>query len=263
MSFTQKNKTYTYEYKKSLLYPFRFLLYFSALLGTFLIVFLIGTYFQHLARRRYEAEKSIAEMQITAIENQLNPHFTLNVLNSIGSLYESHEVKKAQYYFGKYSKLLRQSLFMSGQIAVSIHDELEFVKNYLELEKLRMNNSFEYFIKGNSGLPEVRIPKMLIHTFAENAVKHGLKHFKGDGELIIEFLKQKTHLEITISDNGVGREKARQYSLMSTGKGLEIINKTLKLYSELEAVNITYKITGLYSEEGNPAGTKVTINVPV
>ncbi|VAW25057.1 hypothetical protein MNBD_BACTEROID01-1640 [hydrothermal vent metagenome] len=263
ISFTQKNKTYTYEYKKNLIYPFRFILILSAWLGILLAVFSIAKLFQYLANRRYEAEKSIAEMQITAIENQLNPHFTLNVLNSIGSLYESHEVKKAQYYFGKYSKLLRQSLFMSGQIAVTIHDELEFVKNYLELEKLRMDNSFEYSIKGNSGLPEVRIPKMLIYTFAENAVKHGLKHFKGNGKLIIEFLKQKKHLEITISDNGVGRGKAGQYSLMSTGKGLEIINKTLKLYSELEAVNITYKITDLYCEAGSPAGTKVTINVPI
>ncbi len=254
---------YTLSYQASWWYPIRYLLYAGLLAGLFGMVYGFGFLFQLLIKRRYEAEKNVAQMQLAAIENQLNPHFNLNILNSIGALYETHEKEKAQYYFGKYNKLLRQSLFQSGQLAVSLRHELEFTLNYLELERLRMNDRFHYEVKGHERLPEVEIPKMLIHTFVENAVKHGLKHLKENGLLLIRFLEGNNGLKIFISDNGIGRERAKQYSSMSTGKGMEIVNKSLLLFFQIQNTRIEYKITDLYKEAGEAAGTEVEITVPL
>jgi hypothetical protein len=262
-SLQREDRVFTFNYYRNHLYSIRFLLYFLTWLTVSCSVFLFAYLLQAIIRRRYETEKRINQMQIAAIESQLNPHFNLNILNSIGSLYETHEKEKAQYYFGKYSKLLRQSLFQSGQIAIPIYNELEFTLNYLELEKLRMNEHFEYCVQGEENLPDIEVPKMLIHTFVENAVKHGLKHLNEKGLLEIEFLQQKNSLKIFISDNGIGRVKAKQYSLMSTGKGLEIVNRSLQLYFELENRSIEYLITDIYDEAGEAAGTKVEIDVPM
>jgi len=235
--------------------------------GSFFLFFgifiFIGGLFQLIAKRRYETEKRLSEIQITALEKQLNPHFSLNVMNSIGALYESTDIEKARHYFGKYAKLLRSMLFLSGQISIPLEDELEFVRNYLDLEKLRMNNSFDYQILVKDNVPKIGIPKMLIHNFAENAVKHGIRHLTKKGEIIIHTETSGKAVNISISDNGVGREKAREYSSMSTGKGMEILDETLKLYFTLNHVKITYKISDLYRENGESAGTKAEITIPL
>nr|WP_321485227.1 histidine kinase [uncultured Draconibacterium sp.] len=262
-SLQNEGDYYTFSYNNNSLYNWRSLIYMLIFLSVYGAVYGIGFLFQFFIKRRYETEKKIAQMQLVAIENQLNPHFNLNVLNSIGALYETQEKEKAQYYFGKYNKLLRQSLFQSGQLTVSLMEELEFTKNYLELEKFRMNERFNYRVTGNDNLPDIEIPKMLIHTFVENAIKHGLKHKSGKGLLIIEFLHQSNCLKIVISDNGIGRQKAKQYSLMSTGKGMEIVNKSLDLFFDTRDIRIEYKIIDLYTEVGEATRTKVEIKVPL
>lgn len=254
---------YKIDYHKTLFYPFRYFIYFLIWTAAFLTFHIIGKVYKKIASRRYESEKQMATLQITAIENQLNPHFNLNILNSIGTLYETQEKEKAQYYLGKYSKLLRNLLLQSGKISVTVEEELEFTGNYLELEKLRMNNSFEYSVSGEKDYLNIEIPKMLIHTFCENSVKHGLRHLTENGKLDIEFFAEKNQLKIFISDNGVGRAKAKQYSLMSTGKGLEIINQTLELHFKLKHVKINYNISDIYNERQNVVGTKVEITVPL
>lgn len=254
---------YKIDYHKNLLYPFRYFTYLIIWAAAFLVFYFIGKVYKKIASRRYESEKKMATLQITAVENQLNPHFNLNILNSIGALYESYEKEKAQYYMGKYSKLLRNVLLQSGKILVTIEEELEFTRNYLELEKLRMNHAFEYIISDEEKFLDLEIPKMLIHTFCENSIKHGLRHLTKNGKLDIQLSGDKKQLEILISDNGVGREKAKQYSLMSTGKGLGIVNQTLKLHFQLKQKQIKYNISDIYDEQKNVAGTKVEITIPV
>ncbi len=250
-------------YKENKWFKYRYLAYLTGWPILFFMVLFIGRIFQKIAIRHYETEKQMAALQISVLEKQLTPHFNLNVLNSIGALYESKNLEKAQYYLAKYGKLLQNLVLKSGEISTTIEEELNFTKNYLELERLRMDNRFDFDIINDTNYYTVEIPRMLIHTFCENAVKHGLKHKKGKGQLIIEFKRTENSLIIFISDNGIGREKAAQYSLMSTGKGLEIINKSLKLYFRIKGTQITYKITDIYNHENEAAGTNVEIKVPL
>ncbi len=260
--FCFHDSIFLYEYKINPMYYLQYAVYFGIFLFLFLLFTLLLKIQKIQAEQRFQREKEMVALQLNALDNQLNPHFNLNILNSIGALYETRNIEKAQYYFGKYSKLLRNSIRLAGEIAVPIQEELEFVRNYLDLEKLRMNFSFDYEIKEEENLPEMEVPKMLIHSFVENAVKHGIKHLKEKGHITIRFKTIKKQLEIILSDNGIGREKAKQYSSMSTGKGLQIVNDALNLYFKLKKVKIVYEISDLYNNNGEPAGTKVKINVP-
>jgi hypothetical protein len=253
---------YKFNYHINPFYKLRYLIWFFLWVFLLLVFLFIGKIYQQIISKKFESERKLATLQITAIENQLTPHFNLNVLNAIGALYESQEKIKAQYYLGKYTRLLRNLLMLSGQISVTIGEELEFTTHYLELERLRFDGKFNVEIINETPFLTLEIPKMLLHTFCENAVKHGLKHLKENGLLKIEFEQTKNDLKITISDNGIGREKARQYSLMSTGKGLEILNQNLKLYKQLKNVLIAYKITDIYNYKNEPDGTKVEITIP-
>ncbi|MCD6355231.1 MAG: ATP-binding protein [Prolixibacteraceae bacterium] len=91
----------------------------------------------------------------------------------------------------------------------------------------------------------------------------GLKHLKEKGQINIQFQPLNNQLEISISDNGIGREKAKQYSLMSTGKGLKIVNEALKLHFQLKKVKINYNVSDIYDEQQNVAGTRIEITVPI
>jgi hypothetical protein len=253
---------YKLQYKKDSLYTFRFLIWVGVFLLSFAFVWFIGRLYQYYLRRQYEDEKRITSLQVKAIEQQMSPHFTLNILNSIGNLYENHDKQKAQYYFGKYSKLLRITLISSGEIAIPLQDELQFTQSYLELEKLRLNNEFEYRFIDNEHLPDIKVPKFLIHTFVENAVKHGIFPIQGirEGRIDLRIKEDTDQLQVSIEDNGVGRQKAKELKIHSTGKGLSILDEILELYQRFENKKISYRIEDKYTDRDD-TGTRVVITI--
>lgn len=107
------------------------------------------------------------------------------------------------------------------------------------------------------------MPKRIIHTFAENALKHGLKNKQGKGFIEITVLRKNYEVVIEIKDDGIGREASKKYSKLSTGKGLEMVNKILDLYYDLKKVRITYSIMDLESLDNNQEGTMVIVRIPI
>jgi Histidine kinase len=257
------NIAYFINYKQNPFYFLRYPIYTGIYFAVFLFIMLIQKTQKHRAELKYETEKRIAELQLKTMKSQLDPHFTLNIINSIGSLFYKQDREKADYIFAKYSKLLRTTILNSDKIVTSLSNELEYVENYLELERFRNNNKFCYEIKiGKHVDTNLKIPKMLIHTFAENAVKHGLKHLEEEGRLFIEITSDSNECEIVIQDNGVGREKAEELAANSTHKGLKVLNQILDLYFNLMKTRITYGIIDLSDNEENSLGTKVIIKIP-
>lgn len=251
------------EYRQTRLFGYRYAIYAAGWLILFLAVHLVGSVFQRIAVKRLESEKQLAALQITALEKQLSPHFILNILNSIGSLYETKQTEKAQNLLAKYGKLLHIVLFNSGKLSVPLKKELEFTRNYVELEKARFAHPFEFEMVCDESLENMEVPKMLIHSFCENAIKHGLRHLNDrTGFLSVRISRDGNTVKATVSDNGIGREKAKAYSSMSTGQGLKITNQTLDIYNKLTGVRINYKIYDIYKAE-KPEGTRVEIFVPV
>ncbi|MEZ4998680.1 MAG: histidine kinase [Bacteroidales bacterium] len=155
-----------------------------------------------------------------AIRNQIEPHFTLNVLNAIGGLYLTEENRQqADYIFGRYASLIRQTVITSDKVIISLEDELEFVSNYIDIERFRAGNSFEYLVETDPAIDmAMRIPRMLIYTLAENSVKHGLRRRAEGGVLRISAGLNGGHVSVIVEDNGPGLASDGS-SPTGTGKG--------------------------------------------
>lgn len=245
--------------------------WFWALAVTLLAGFFFLLGFMVMNRRRIrlqeklEYEKQIAELQLVSIRNQIDPHFTFNAINSIASVILHEEKEKAYGFFVKLSAMIRQVLASSDQVTRPLAEELEFVQNYLEIEKLRFPESFQFTINLPENLELTReVPKMVIQTYAENAIKHGLLNKKeGEGKLEITLTQTDKHLTIIIEDNGIGRANAHALGQKSTGKGMAILNFYYAFFERYNTQKILHEITDLHDQHNQPTGTRVTIRIPV
>jgi len=145
----------------------------------------------------------------------------------------------------------------------SLAEELEFVTTYLELEKMRFGEKFNYFIEiGEDVSQKEEVPKLVLQTFTENAIKHGIMPCADGGILKIRIMKEKDYLKLTIEDNGIGRERSAGQS-MSTGKGLKLTSEFYEILNQLNKKPINCVITDLKNEHSFGTGTRVDVWVPL
>lgn len=261
--FQKGNHGYSLEYAKNPLNTFKYVIWMGIYLLIFLLMYLIQKVQSIRAEQKFEATKRISELQLKSIKGQTDPHFTLNLIESIGNLFYKKDSEKAAWVFGKYAKLLRSTLVSGDKIAVTLSQEIEYVKNYMDLEKFRYDSKFDYRIKIEENVStDIEIPKMLIHTFVENSIKHGIKHKKGPGFIEITVSRNRKVVHINIYDDGIGRMEAKKYAGLSTGKGLKILDRMLALYHELKGKIISYEIDDLTTGGGKPGGTMIKISIP-
>ena len=247
-------------YQKNLLYYFKYPFYL-AIYGLILAFLLLLSHFQsYRLRQKQETEKRIASLQMKALKNQIDPHFTLNILNSIGALYSTAKNKqKADYIFGKYARLIRQTVISSDNIIVPMADEIDFIRNYLDIERFRSESSFDYSVEIENGIDmQARIPRTLIHTFVENAVKYGVRQRDKNGMIRIRIRNQNGSYEIIIEDNGPGISKNEH---QGTGKGLRILDKLVDLYFKLEKSRIIYSLENISENNKTVSGTRAIIKI--
>ena len=153
-------------------------------------------------------------------------------------------------------------------------DELEMLGIYLEMERLRFKNSFDYSVNFLNAIDSdnIFIPPLLLQPFCENAIWHGLMHLPagrdgkdGLGRLDIELSMKGNILHCVITDNGVGREKATELKSKTAEKeksmGLKITTERLALFNREKAIHTFYEIEDMKDENGNPAGTRAVIKI--
>ena len=153
-----------------------------------------------------ERDKNEAQMQLKAVEldnlkNQLNPHFLFNSLNSIRSLTLS-DPKLAREATTKLSDLLRIALTYNDLQDISLEEELNLVKDYLSLEKIRFEDRLTYRVETDRGILQARVPPMSLQLLAENAVKHGIGKAKNGGEILIYAKKRENNLVLGVKNSG-------------------------------------------------------------
>jgi ligand-binding sensor domain-containing protein len=234
----------------------------SLIIAILILTYLTLRWFFINQRRKDQKEKEFIELQLKTIKSQIDPHFAFNALNTIASFIYSEKPDITYDYFTRFAMMIRNILNDNEKISRSLSDELNFVKNYLELQKVRFNDRFDYFIQVDNNISmETQVPKMIIQTFAENSVKHGLMHRIKDGILKIDVYLENSCLNIIIEDNGVGRAKASELSIDSTQKGLKIIEQIIDLYMKLYHTGITQKIEDISDDDGNCAGTRVMLTL--
>jgi streptogramin lyase len=219
--------------------------------------------------------RQIAEIKMTALRAQMNPHFIFNSLNSIQHYIAIREKEEALNYLSKFSKLIRKILENSRENTVSLRDEMQLLELYIQLEQLRFNNKFDYHIKVDEkiDLENTEIPPLLIQPYVENAILHGLINKIGKGDLWFSLDRNNGLLICKIEDNGIGRARSQEIEQRKVSKhkslGIKVTNDRISAFSELLEHKMSVQIEDLYSlkqnleEEPQAAGTRVTICLPV
>jgi len=212
-----------------------------------------------------EIEKQKFDLEQKALRLQMNPHFIFNSLNSIQSYILSHDAEKAVQYLGKFSQLMRLILTHSAHKFISLKDELLAVSYYLDLEKLRFEDKFDYSVNVDENIDEefIEIPPMIIQPYIENAIIHGLLHKPTKGKIDIDFKLMGNRVICTVVDNGIGREKSleleKQSGLKRKARGMLITKARLEILNRQSEDEFSVRVFDLKDDKGNPAGTKVEI----
>lgn len=220
-----------------------------------------------IGKTQSELMQKMSELEMQALRAQMNPHFIFNCLSSINRFILKNEGKTASNYLTRFSRLMRMVLLNSQKPLIALDDELEMLELYLEMERLRFKDSFDYAITflNTVDSDNVFIPPLLLQPFCENAIWHGLMHKEGQGRLDIELSMQDNILNCTITDNGVGRVKAEEMNSKTAEKeksmGLKITTERLALLNREKGLNTFYELEDMKDEGGNPVGTKVTLKI--
>ena len=199
----------------------------------------------------------------------MNPHFVFNALNSIQDYIISNQKDLAGDYLGKFADLIRTYLEHSTKSKIALEEEVNILSKYLELEKLRFEDSLEYTIDiRNIKDPEtICIPTMLIQPYIENALKHGLFHKKENRKLIILISKiSKDTIQCIVEDNGVGRKRAQEINKRKVTEhksfALKATTERLNLLNYGRENKIGVRVIDLFEAEKS-TGTRVVLTIPI
>ena len=220
-------------------------------------------------RARAALQQRTRELEIQALRSQMNPHFIFNCLNAINRFILGHETEAASDYLTKFSRLMRMIMNHSRHPYISLAEEIEILRLYLDMERLRFKDAFDYriIIADDLEIDDIRIPPLLVQPFVENAVWHGLMHKEERGNLTISFSATDDELTCVVRDNGVGRRHAAMLKSKSAERhksmGMQITAERMALLSGVEMTRPFFVIEDLYDEHGEPAGTLVTLTVKI
>ena len=217
-------------------------------------------------RKKIEQEMAIAENELKALRSQMNPHFIFNSLNSIQHFVISNNSEKASKYLNKFSKLIRLILSHSEKQLITLAEEIELLKLYVELEQVRFEGKFSliFEIEKDLDIDFIELPTMLIQPFVENAILHGLAPKEGKGILKISFTNSNSNIICIVEDDGIGRKKS--YSMKGTGNSNNLSMATKNTTERIELLkkinDKEYSFVIFDLEENQKSGTRVEITFP-
>lgn len=209
-------------------------------------------------------QESKRKSEMDALQSQINPHFLYNTLDSIVWMVENERYEGAIQMVTALAKLFRISL-SKGKNIITVADELEHVRNYLTIQKIRYKNKFSYDITAEPETLSCQTIKLIVQPLVENAIYHGMEFMDGDGEIHIRAYRKGKDLYIDVVDNGLGMPQEQADALLTedTGKvrgkgsgiGLKNVQERIQLYFGAD-----YGLS-LYSEPDE--GTTARIHLPV
>jgi two-component system, LytTR family, sensor kinase len=220
-------------------------------------------------RRISEMNRKISEVTQANLRQQMNPHFIFNTLNSIQYYMYQHDKLATNNYLTKFSSLMRKVLENSQHTSVPLRDEMDALNLYLELEKIRFKDKFDYEINVDEEIDTLlyKVPTMLIQPYVENSICHGLMPGEGKGTLKIDLKLEKEYIACIIEDNGIGREAAQERKRKNEGNhsslGTQIVTSRLDLVNALYGTSLKTIYTDLKNDKGEAEGTRVELHIPI
>ena len=227
------------------------------------LIFVIVRFQQKKRKLEEQKQKSLEnELQLRTLHSKVLPHFTKNVLTAIGH-FAMDDNRKAGHYISQFSKFTHLTLENSDKNYNKLENELNYIETYLSLEKMRFDKRLEYTVSvGENVDVSVLIPAMALHTYCDNAIRHGIVNKSGEGNLHVTINKTDDGVSIQITDNGIGRKRSAELGTHGNQTGLQLIQQQLDFYNRLNDRWIVQTITDLEDEAGKSLGTTVELYIP-
>ena len=210
-------------------------------------------------------KRKISEVELNAIQAQLNPHFIFNCMNTIKYFILEKDFANANEGLNKLSRLIRNSMENAEKLFIPIRQEMTFMTNYIDLEKMRLREQLEYSITIDPDIDlSLLIPHLFIQPYIENAIKHGIANLENkQGILRINITQDAGDIICTVEDNGIGRAAAEKLSagLVHVSKGTKLTLEKSQLLKQYYNYHCSIGITDLYTEWQESRGTRVTITM--
>jgi ligand-binding sensor domain-containing protein len=251
--------------------PFWQTWWFRVLCALFISAIAVWLVRRRIIYIRHEAElkNKMAEAEMAALRSQMNPHFIFNCLNAIDNLIQTNQKDKATAYLSCFAKLIRNVLDSSKSNTVLFQKDYESLQLYLQMEQFRCGNRFHYELAASDDLVngDYKVPPLIVQPFVENAIHHGLLNKESsDRRLKITAETSNDFIQYTVSDNGIGRRKAKQLKEINKPEhqsyGIQITEERIQLYNQSNKTANDVTITDLY--DGNlPCGTEVVIQLKI
>jgi tetratricopeptide (TPR) repeat protein len=235
-----------------------------SILFIFIIVFIF--LFIRQSRLKMTQDKLILEQKL--LRTQMNPHFIFNSLASVQNFIVKQDDTKASIYLSRFSNLVRSILNNSIEEQITLEDEINTIENYLELQRIRFPEKFDFFIDVDEKIdPEnTFVPPMLAQPFIENAIEHGIKQKGSKGNIFVRYKLNEQTLVYEVEDDGIGRARSQEI-LHRQNKGHKslattITQERIKVLNKKLKHKITLEIVDLKNDKGEAAGTRVAFDIP-
>ena len=212
-------------------------------------------------------DHQLITLEQKALQSMMNPHFIFNSLGSIQNFLLQKKTGEAGLYLSQFARLIRQNLNAIKAAMISLDEETDRLKNYLDLEKMRLKNKFEYRFEVDESLEsdEILIPSMLVQPLTENTIWHGITPLEEPGFITIRFQKEsELTIKVIVEDNGVGMKKSESYSNNKKDHlhlTLDLTRKRIDLLGRKFNVPARIDFTEAFQGKENP-GTRVEMVVP-
>lgn len=255
---------YTYKVDNNALFYLKYPGYLIIYILTGVFIWLLQLARMRQIKEKLALQNQVHELQLKSLKNQLDPHFIFNTFNTIASVIKQGRNEEAYDVMVRFSKLVRKNMDDVNSIYTSLKDEINFVKDYLSIQKFRFSEMFDYKINIDKQVnPLIEIPKLLVQIHVENALKHGIRPSKKSGILTIKIKQETNAIKIEIEDNGIGRKKSEELNNENNGIGLKTIQQIIDLNNKSGKQKIEQKIVDLVDLSGKPAGTNVILIITI
>lgn len=221
-----------------------------------------------IQRSRMYANQKNAEIEQKLFRTQMNPHFIFNALNAIQSFIYKNDPAEAGKYLSNFARLIRLVLNNSREDFIPLDSEIRTLEYYLQLQRLRFNNKFDYSIHIDKAIHRelLMVPPMLAQPFIENSIEHGIQHLSKEGKINISFRLSNGWLIFNVDDNGIGISQSRLNNSGHYNKheslALSITEERLKLLNKSKQQKIELNIIEITGDEDETKGTSITFNIP-
>jgi sensor histidine kinase YesM len=232
-----------------------------------ILLFMLGVLVYIAGKRRTDKQKT--ELESKLFRSLMNPHFIFNALGSIQSFLYKNEPEKAATYLGSFSKLTRSILKNSSKELITLQEEIDTLKYYVEIEQMRQRDCFDFQIVVDEAVETdfIYVLPTMLQPFVENAIHHGMRDKNCKNGLIkVEISQSKDYMHIVISDNGKGiNETLKAKDLIDTHKsmGMNIFRERTKLFERKFKKSIKFDTIDLSDKDQNLTGTMVSIDFPI